>query len=689
MIRQKVFYKKLSFLFLFISFCISICCAGVNVYSQTDAPEKDIPIEVNADNIEYQKEAETVTGTGNVEINFKGVMLAADKITVNLVTKDAYADGNVRFYQGDKLYTAEHIFYNFDTEEALFKNAKGKFKPFYLHGATVKKQAKKAEYIVESGYITTSDYFLPDYKLKAKKVFIYPNDKVILKNIVLEVGNIPLLWVPYWYYPLTNKDAPFSCVPGYSKRFGFYLLNTAQIYNSKNLKIQLSADLRTKRGVAAGFDTEYNFDDQIKGIFKSYVMHDSDFDEYDRKITGEETRKNLSKKRYRFTWEHEQQIFDDTRLLAELNLQSDKQIVEDYFRREFHEQIQRTNFVDLTKATEQYQAELYVSPKFNSFFDVLERLPEVSFTKKNATVFGPPVFYQNDYRISNLRFKFDDENLDFDAFRLSTYNKFELPLFLWDFLNVTPYIEGRSALYSDMREHSKKGRYTFTGGVNSNFRISKIYNVQSDNWNIHGLRHIFEPTIDFKFVRSNLKPERVYQFDLIDSISHDTAFSFKFRNLLQTKRQREKRETVTLPGQKEQIVQHKGIEEVVNDLVDFSIYYDIFPTGAKRDTFSIGRENKEFNNLSVQEFFFRRNISLGTPFLASREEKNISELLFDIKFQPFDWLSSRFITRYDPHDRQLEEVTWGLTFFHTDQVSWDIYLSYFLGGSTQLNHTLS
>jgi len=63
--------------------------------------------------------------------------------------------------------------------------------------------------------------------------------------------------------------------------------------------------------------------------------------------------------------------------------------------------------------------------------------------------------------------------------------------------------------------------------------------------------------------------------------------------------------------------------------------------------------------------------------------------LFDMKFQPFDWLSSRLVTRYDPHDRQLEEVTWGLTFFHTDKISWDIYLSYFLGGSTQLNHTLS
>ena len=86
------------------------------------------------------------------------------------------------------------------------------------------------------------------------------------------------------------------------------------------------------------------------------------------KLDGSERRREYKKDRYRVTWEHEQQIFNDTRLLGQLNLQSDKQIIEDFYRSEFEEVIQRVNFLDLTKATETYQLEAYVSPRLNSFF---------------------------------------------------------------------------------------------------------------------------------------------------------------------------------------------------------------------------------------------------------------------------------------------------------------------------------
>ena len=111
---------------------------------QLKSEKEKLPVEVNADNVEYHKEKETVIGTGHVVITFKQVKLAADKITVHMVTKDAYAEGNVRFYQGDKLYTAEEVYYNFGTEEAKFINADGRFKPFYFHGGIVTKVPNKS-----------------------------------------------------------------------------------------------------------------------------------------------------------------------------------------------------------------------------------------------------------------------------------------------------------------------------------------------------------------------------------------------------------------------------------------------------------------------------------------------------------------------------------------------------------------
>ncbi len=656
---------------------------------QPPKTEKEkLPIEVNADNVEYHKEKETVIGTGHVVITFKEVKLAADKITVHMVTKDAYAEGNVRFYQGDRLYTAEEVYYNFGTEEAKFINADGRFKPFYFHGGIVTKVPNKAEYHVENGYVTTSDYRLPDYRLKAKEVHIYPQDKVIMKNIVFEVADIPVFWFPYWYYPLTEKDTPFSIVPGHSKKFGYYVLTSAQVYRSQNLKIQVSGDYRSKRGLAGGVDGEYNFNDQVKGEFKSYLMHDKRFEEYEVKIDGSERRRTYKKDRYRVTWEHEQQIFDDTRLLGQLNLQSDKQIIEDFYRSEFEEVIQRVNFLDLTKATETYQLEAYVSPRFNSFFDVLERLPEVSFIRKNQPLFNWPIFYESELRLSNLLFKFDEESLNFDATRFSTFHKLSYPLYISDIFTLVPYVEGRSIAYSDMRRGSDDIRYVFATGVDSTFRASKIYDVESENWNIHGIRHIIENNVDFRMVRTNIDVDRVYQFDLIDAHTHDTYFAFEFRHIFQTKR---KIETIEIEDTKspKPVIKRKGIEEVSRDLVDFSLHFDIFPTGAKRDSVAVGHTASQYSDLAPLDFFFIRNIKLGRSFLATKRDKYISDLMLDMKFRPFEWLSTQFSARYDPHERQIEEVIWALGYYYKDKISWDISTSFVLGGSTQLSHTFT
>ena len=679
------FYSEIRNLLLLVLFFYVVLPVSAENSGQADG--KDLPIEVNADNVEYIKEKEVVKGEGNVVINFKGVMLSADEMTVNLKTKDVYADGNVRFYQAERLYTAEHAYYNFNTEKGRFESTKGLFKPFYVYGQVINKTEGKAEYHIENGFITTSDYSLPDYRLRAREVHVYPKEKVVLKDIVFEIGGVPIFWFPYWCYFVSDKDAPFSSTPGYSKKMGAYLLNSAQIYRSEHMKVQASLDLRSKRGVAGGLDAEYDYNGKIKGMAKSYFMRDYDYSEYDAKFDGSRSVRKYNKNRYRITWEHEQQVTPDTRFLAEFNLQSDKQIIDDFFHREFETQIQRTNFVDLTKATENYQFEIYASPRFNSFFDVLERLPEGSFLSRNRQIFDSGFFHESDMRISNFRFKFDQERYNYHVTRFTDFHRISRPFYLWNFLNINPYVDFRSVMYSDVREKHTKSRAIFSAGVDSSFRFSKIYDVDSENWNIHGIRHIIEPRIDFKMVRTSMRMERVDQFDSVDAIVHDNYIAVDIRNLFQTRRLKEKLKANNVG--RDEVFVRKGMETVTTDLVDFSIKFDLYPSGADRDTFPMGHMNSDYDDLTFLDFFFRRNVVIGSPYVGSKRGKWISDLLFEMKFAPYDWLNTSISVRYDPHDVQLEELVFGFSIVHTDKLSWDVYASFYLGGSTQISHTLS
>ena len=89
--------------------------------------------------------------------------------------------------------------------------------------------------------------------------------------------------------------------------------------------------------------------------------------------------------------------------------------------------------------------------------------------------------------------------MNFDATRFSTFHKLSYPLYIADIFSIIPYVEGRSIAYSDLRRGSDDVRYVFAAGADSTFRVSKIYDIESENWNIHGIRHIMENNIDFSY----------------------------------------------------------------------------------------------------------------------------------------------------------------------------------------------
>ncbi len=84
-----------------------VCCALflIAVPSFAQFPEADfgdstLPIMVSADMLSYDRENKIYTAEGNVEITRGPMVLKADHITMNGVTKEAEAVGNVSFFNG-------------------------------------------------------------------------------------------------------------------------------------------------------------------------------------------------------------------------------------------------------------------------------------------------------------------------------------------------------------------------------------------------------------------------------------------------------------------------------------------------------------------------------------------------------------------------------------------------------------
>jgi LPS-assembly protein len=162
----------------------------------TELPSKE-PIVVNGDKVEYFHEQRQVVGTGNISIIYKDVVLTCDRIKVYLDTREAIAEGNVKVTQKGAYFTGDRINYNFDTKKGTVLQGYINAKPFYGKAEEVDKVANKEQFNLAKGYITTCDLDKPHYRLQARQVLIYLNDKVVAKHMVLFIGDTPVFYWPY------------------------------------------------------------------------------------------------------------------------------------------------------------------------------------------------------------------------------------------------------------------------------------------------------------------------------------------------------------------------------------------------------------------------------------------------------------------------------------------------------------
>ena len=111
---------------------------------------------------------------------------------------------------------------------------------------------------------------------------------VWMRNSTIRFMDVPILWVPYWYYPL-DGECGWRAMVGYTGRWGAYMMNK-YVYHiagdrsyaegSWYLHGNTRLDLRSENGVAAGQSLHWQLGDFGRGRFKIYYAWDQDTDRY-------------------------------------------------------------------------------------------------------------------------------------------------------------------------------------------------------------------------------------------------------------------------------------------------------------------------------------------------------------------------------------------------------------------------
>ena len=511
-----------------IVFLIALLYCGVCY-----AEEQARPVEVNGDQVEYLPKEKKVVGKGNVSIDYGDTLLTCDKITVYTETKDADAEGNVVLKSPTGEVRGQRVKYNFTTKQGEILKPRIKSGEWY-GGGDKGELAADGSVKVKEGYITSCDRDEPHYKIASKNITIYPDNKVVAKDVFFKVGSVPVAYLPRYDYSL-NADWPtINVIPGKRQKWGFFVLSSYRYELDENNKLTLNLDEREKWGFGSGLDYKYTFDDLGHGLLRTYYTHQRDMDRNENNAKAEE-------ERFRVQLRHRVDINENLTALLEYHRASDVDFTKDYFyREEYDSESSPESYFYLLDREPEYALSLLARKRVNRFQAVVERWPEARFDLKDQRLFDLPVYFKTDNSFTNLNSKTADNSTDSDVIRFDTYNRLTAPLELVDFLSFSPFAGTRDTFYSkDINGDEEEFRTAFYAGADLSAKFAKTYEVSGSFLGVDfdRLHHIVTPTIEYEYIHApSMAPGNLQQFDDIDSVDRKSAFTLGFENRLQTKR---------------------------------------------------------------------------------------------------------------------------------------------------------
>lgn len=561
----------------------------------------------------------------------KGEMaiLSADVITFSETTGQAVADGTVSLRRGSQLWTSDHLEYNFYTKQIQADAFRTGMPPFYASGAGLTYEQSTQAYVATNAVVTTDNLHRPGFKVRAKRVKIVPGHSIEARDAVLYVGNVPVMYYPYYKRTLERHPNNFVLTPGYRSLYGGYILGKYNWYWSENLSGSLDANYYQKRGIGYGPELRYNAGPVGTGSFQYFNLDDREpgLDPFGNPIRSD---------RHQLTFTHDVTL--RTNLTAKVVVRdlSDPYIMRDFFENEYRKNVQPSSFAEVNQLWPNFSLNLLAQPQINNFFETVERLPDVKLSGVRQQLGVSPFYYESDSSAAYLRYKFaNDSHPSYSAFRADSFHQILLPQTFFGWLNVTPRVGGRFTYYSETSGRGvsldEQERWVFNTGAEVSTKFSRVWTgAHSGLFDVDGLRHILEPFVNYVYVPSpSVLPPALPQFDTelpsyallpinypdynaIDSVDSQNVLRMGMHNKLQTKR-------------------HGNIENLVN--------WDLFTDWRIR---------------------------------PRTDQATFANVYSYMDLKPRSWLTLTSQIRYDPSAERLREADHIITFQPNDTWSWSL-----------------
>ena len=483
------------------------------------APPNTEGIKIKADTIGYDKNSDSYNATGKVRIDWSGIILFAD--TVSLRQKDnlAVAEGNVLFINGENTLQGTRASMDMETAKGEIQDAALFVKNgnFRLTGEKLQKTGEE-DYHIENGTFTTCDGKVPSWKFKAAELDVTRNDYAVGKHAVFYIKDIPVLYFPYIIYPVQEERQSGFLMPrtGVSSKKGFYLEIPYYHVISPSQDATFYLDIQSKRGAGIGADYRYLLRSGGHGESNSYFIYDTEKSEF----------------RGIFDLNHQQSFSPTLFLSADINLTLDRQFYQDFSETTGVYNMQYLeSSAFITKHWEKYSltTELRYTENLYAVNNkaTLQELPIITFTGLKQQLADTPFYVSLDSTFTN----FHRQN------GLQGQRIYLTPMITF-YNSPLPGIESSAWVGYHQRFYNTYGGDIATGssdmgildvGASLSTTLSRVYDM--DWGNLKKVQHTIIPEISYSYLPQKNQDGLPF-FDYTDRQVAQNMISYSITNYL-------------------------------------------------------------------------------------------------------------------------------------------------------------
>jgi hypothetical protein len=250
----------------------------------------------------------------------------------------------------------------------------------------------------------------------------------------------------------------------------------------------------------------------------------------------------------RFLPEDEEHLFDELRLQLEVSYASDRNFIEEYYKRLFDTGMDQETVAYLIWQHDNQYANLWTEGNLQNWYTDTQWLPRGDYYRLGDSLFNGLFNYYThtvaDYGVTHTDVMVNNPNLfafmpfdpisnttgTFATGRFGTSHELDMPINVGNVVRFVPYVQGQAVAWNDQLgggplghlPTGSLGRIWGAAGLRSEFTAWKVYPwVSSDLWNVHGLNNKISLFVDARAAYSNVKLNSIAVQDDLDDNTYE------------------------------------------------------------------------------------------------------------------------------------------------------------------------